>query len=337
MIPPHKILKVAQSARQSFFDFLTKTDAGNRLMFSGRRVLGRLPVIDYGFPASISLETSGICNLGCIHCPSHHPYFALRAKKGELMPLSLFSRLMDEIDAHGTRILSLHKDGEPLLHPHIIGILDRVKKNQDHKVTLITNGHFLSAEIGQAILKSRIDIVLFSIGAGSRTFYEKVRGAGYVTVIDNIQRFLELRKYSAWKPAVIVQIICLPEYPEMKEEIRHFRKFWKNREVEVNVYDKLTWGILEAEPVKIKRYPCISLWRNIFINADGKASACCIDWDESLVIGDANRQTIAETWAGEKIRELRRIHREKNEDTLSLCRTCNYWSTVSRLSEYRTG
>jgi pyruvate-formate lyase-activating enzyme len=323
-----------QSFKSAFFDFLNNTNTGHWLLFRIRQVAGRLPAIDYHFPSSISIEIAGLCNLSCVHCPSHNPVFSERAAKGSIMELGLFYKLMDEIDASGPRLLSLHKVGEPLLHPGILDILKRVKTNQDHQVTLITNGHFLNGDVRRAVLDARIDRVLFSIGAGSESFYRKVRGPDFYHVIGNILSFLELCNDVPWNPEVIVQIINLPEYPEMQDEIRKFRSFWEGRNVKIVVYGKLTWGVLAAGEVNISRYPCLSLWRNVFINANGTASACCMDWDESLLIGDGNHESIKALWAGMPIRTLRQKHLMKQESEIRLCHMCNYWSTVSRLREY---
>ena len=55
-------------------------------------------------------------------------------RKYEHMDIDQFDQLMDEIDQWGERLVALHKDGEPLLHPKILYILDRVKKNINHNI-----------------------------------------------------------------------------------------------------------------------------------------------------------------------------------------------------------
>ncbi|PLX32354.1 MAG: hypothetical protein C0600_02880, partial [Ignavibacteria bacterium] len=102
------------------------------------------------------------------------------------MNLDLFQRLMDEIDAHGARHIALHKDGEPLLHPDIISMLERVKARHEHHVYLTTNAQRMEPNVIDAILRARIDTVNFSIGAASEEFYGKVRGCGFKRVIENI-------------------------------------------------------------------------------------------------------------------------------------------------------
>jgi radical SAM protein with 4Fe4S-binding SPASM domain len=328
-------VKLFLEIKDKLFYFLENTDIGEGLVVYVKKKLGRLPVVDLSFPTSINLEITSLCNLSCIHCPSHLSSAVKNRKPHGLMTMGLFSKAMDEIDSHGITRLALHKDGEPLLHPEILTILSRVKQNQSHFVTVITNGQLLTDEISDALLNNHIDSIMFSIGAASRSFYEKVRGSGFELVSDNIQRFLKKCEKYQPQPIVTVQIINLPEFPEMEAEIRQFKNFWKRKPVTVMVYDKLNWGLFDSDVSKIERYPCPSLWRNMFVHWDAKVSACCIDWDQSLVIGDLNEQTIAEIWSGDEIRAYRQAHVNKHFSAYKLCKRCNYWSTISRLDMKR--
>lgn len=321
---------ITELKRQLFY-LLEKTNFGEGLVFFIKKRLGKLPEIDLTFPTSVNLEISSICNLSCVHCPSHHKSFKSRSKVHGLMKIEVFNKAMDEIDSHGTTRLALHKDGEPLLHPEIITILSRVKQHQPHYVTLITNAHFLTDEMGDAILNNRIDNIIFSIGAATHSFYEKIKGAGFDKMIDNILRFLKKREDFHPAPTVTVQIISLHEYPEMKEEIRQFIRFWKGKSVTVRIFDKLNWGVFDIAHDSVKRYPCPSLWRDLFVHWDAKVSACCIDWDQSLEVGDFNEHTLAEIWSGHKIQQYRQAHINKQFASLSLCEKCNFWSKISRI------
>ncbi len=313
--------------------YLEKTNIREELVFQVKKALRRLPAVDLRFPTSVNLEISSLCNLACVHCPSHLHSTIKNIKSHGLMSMALFNKAMDEIDANGTIRLALHKDGEPLLHPEIVTILHRVKQNVPHFVTLITNGQLLTDEITDALLINHIDSIIFSIGASSRPFYEKVRGSGFELVLDNIRRFLLKIEKHQIKPRVTVQIINLPEFPDMKEEIERFKKFWEGKPVSVMVYEKLNWGVFNSGIAKMHRYPCPSLWRNLFVHWDANVSACCIDWDQSLVVGDLNENTISGIWSGDKIRALRKAHVDHEFSAYKLCRQCNYWSTISRLGK----
>lgn len=323
------------SIRNNIIKPLGDTAAGHEFIYQAKRITGRLPKPDYSFPQHISLEISSLCNLACVHCPPQSFEFKEYHRRKGNMEVSLFDQIMDEIDKQGDRHIALHKDGEPLLHPEIRYILKRVKKNREHTVYLTTNAHRLSPEIAKEILSNEINVINFSIGANSPEFYSKVRGRGFELVMKNINRFLDLVKKSNWYPDILVQIINLPEYKEMKTEIDNFKKYWSTYNVKLQIWDKLNWGVYETRQSKIKRYPCYSLWKYIFVNSDGKVSACCMDWKQDLLIGDANTQTVSDIWKGLQLKELRQKHVDGAEDILPICDKCNYWSWLPRISNYK--
>jgi pyruvate-formate lyase-activating enzyme len=320
--------------KKTISENLRASNLGRELLFQYKRIAGKVPDPDIEFPELISLEIASICNLSCIHCPPHLKEFKNEVRKFGIMDIHLFKKLMDEIDLYGKRSIALHKDGEPLLHPKVIEILKRVKTNVNHTVYITTNAHPLKENISKAILENKIDVMNFSIGAASEKFYQKVRGKNFNRVIDNVKYFLDLRKISDWKPKVLVQIIRLPQFPEMEDEIKEFKKFWSDYDVELQIWDQLSWGVFESDANKLKRYPCYSLWESTFINSDGKSSACCMDWQQKLLTGDANINSIKEIWQGLQQQNLRKMHIQKIEDQLPTCPTCNYWSWQPRLKEY---
>ncbi len=314
---------------------LESSEPGRELLFQLRRLAGRLPRPDPEFPQLVNIETASVCNLSCIHCPPQQKDRSDQTRRLGVMELELFHKLMDEVDAAGPRRISLHKDGEPLLHPRIDEILARVKRVRGHEVYLTTNGNRLGEELARLVLNSGVDIVNFSLGAASPEFYAKVRGKGFLEVQENVERFLRLRSASPWKPRVIAQIIDLPEYPEMPAEIEAFRRHWGSRGLEVQVWGKLNWGVYDNEIRHRRRWPCYSLWESCTVNSDGLVSACCMDWRQELLVGDARASSLRDIWRGEALHALRLAHIEGRESELPLCAACNYWNWQPRLARYR--
>ncbi|MBN1782873.1 radical SAM protein [bacterium] len=320
--------------RRAFTKWLQASEAGRELLFRIKKTLKRLPEPDLEFPEAFGLEITSVCNLSCVHCPPHHPDYRHMHRKYGHMPMALFEKLMDEIDTHGPRRIALHKDGEPLLHPEIRSILKRVKARRDHTVYLTTNAHSLDESVQISLIENRIDHVNFSLGAATAAFYEKVRGPRFDRVIDNIRHFLNTVRESPWKPRISMQIIDLPEYPEMKAELRRFHALWRNEDVEIAVWKKLNWGVIQTGKSVFRRYPCYSLWEIMFVNSDGIVSPCCMDWTQALKTGNAAEQSLSGIWKGELQKRLREYHTAGREQELPLCASCNYWSWLPKLAEY---
>ena len=314
---------------------ITNYKLGFEIIFLMKKLLKRLPQPDYDFPISIHLEVSSLCNLSCIHCPPQMVELKALQRKYEHMDIALFDKCMDEIDQWGDRHLGLHEDGEPLLHPKIIYILDRVKRNNNHIVYLTTNAHRLDEEISNSIIKNKIDIINFSIGAYSAEFYEKVRGKGFDKVLKNIHSFLDLCKKSNWKTRIKMQIIDLPEFEEMQNEIINFKKYWKRYDVELDIWKKLTWSVLDGKQSPVRRYPCFSLWQYLFVNSNGVVSPCCVDWRHELAIGNAYEKSLKDIWLDQPLKNLRQYHIEGREKEIPLCKNCNYWSWLPKINTYR--
>jgi len=228
----------------------------------------------------------------------------------------------------------LHKDGEPLLHPNIEEILNRVKLNQDHLVYLTTNGHRLNKRINEILLENQIDIINISLGAATPEFYEKVRGRDFNRVIHNINCLLEDIKKAAWKPRIILQIIELNEFPEMKDEIKIFKQTWRIKGVEIAIWKKLNWGVFKENSNFSYRYPCYSLWESFNINSNNIVTACCMDWKQELVIGNITNKTIEEIWKDDLLRRLRMMHIKGEESKITMCDKCNFWAWQPKLMKY---
>jgi radical SAM protein with 4Fe4S-binding SPASM domain len=83
---------------------------------------------------------------------------------------------------------------------------------------------------------------------------------------------------------------------------------------------------LESQLPKIKRIPCIQLWRDFAISWDGMATVCCKDVLYKLVVGNIFESSIAEIWKNKHCEAIRQIHKTEKWDEIPLCRNCNEWN-----------
>jgi radical SAM protein with 4Fe4S-binding SPASM domain len=66
--------------------------------------------------------------------------------------------------------------------------------------------------------------------------------------------------------------------------------------------------------------PCIYLWREIFIEANGDVYPCCASDRQGLLMGNINESPLLDIWNNERYRLLRSTF--KNNDLLPACRNC---------------
>jgi len=281
-------------------------------------------LINYQYPINFNIETTNACNLNCKMCPrkdSNRPV--------GYMSFDLFKKIIDEAKKYSPIAFSLHKDGEPLLHPDLFQMIDYIKKsNPKNIVYLTTNGVLLDEKKSRKILESGVDRFNVSIGAAKKETFKKIKGVDALEKVEeNTRRFIELKKQERYKTETRVQIIKMKE---TIDEVDEFKNKWKKYPVQIHIWDFLNWGGAIKNELDLgktkKRYPCYALWFSPAINWDGRVSLCCIDWDNKLIIGNVNNQSLSKIWQGEKLKEYRKLHLQGKYNQIPVCDKCNYWS-----------
>ena len=117
--------------------------------------------ISFEFPLRFNIEPTNYCNLSCSMCPRE-----LNRPFG-YMNISLFQKIIDESILYGKRlIITLNKDGEPLLHPELSQMIKYAKdKKAAHKINFYTNGILLTEAKSVELIKSGLDTMHISVDA----------------------------------------------------------------------------------------------------------------------------------------------------------------------------
>lgn len=298
-----------------------------RVGFVRRMVLQRK--ISFDFPIRFNIEPTNYCNLSCSMCPRE-----LNRPFG-YMDVSLFQKIIDESILYEKRlIITVNKDGEPLLHPELPKMIKYAKdKKAAHKINFYTNGILLSETKSLELINSGLDTIHISIDAFSKGTYKKIKNIQKLEVVEeNVKRLVGLKKKLRSKaPLVIVKII---HTPDTQSEIKPFINKWKDIADFVEIGEFHTWdGTLNGSssfnpnnsPNGINRYPCTFLWYNPVILWDGRVTTCCVDYQGKGIIGDIKENTLAEIWQGDALQKIRRAHLEGLYNTIPLCSKCQFW------------
>lgn len=113
------------------------------------------------------------CNLACRHCWMG-PKFDSTGNHYATLPVDLFETAISEAKPLGLSGVKL-TGGEPLLHPHIIRLLEIIRREK-LKLTIETNGILCTPEIAVEIAKSPKRFVSVSIDGIDAETHEWVRG-----------------------------------------------------------------------------------------------------------------------------------------------------------------
>jgi len=289
------------------------------------------------FPRRINIETTSICNLDCVMCPTQS-----KARPDGTMTMALFEQLAREIAIHGADIVWLHAWGEPLVDRWLFDRIAYIKQFSSIKnVVISTNATLLRGEKAIHLARSALDTVVFSLDGTTPQTYEAIRrGARFHQVMENVRQFLQVRReLNGRGPRAVFQIIAMRE---TVEEIEAFRRQWQPY-LEPGDYIHIkgfnTWAGRTTDRGLPQRgidfrVPCTAfLWDALTILWDGTVVPCCFDVDGQMVIGRYGEQTLEQIWKGDALAAIRARHRARDFSVLPLCAACQH--THARLNSQR--
>lgn len=287
------------------------------------------------FPRRINIETTSICNLDCIMCPTQS-----KARDEGTMIMELFKRLADEIARHGADIVWLHAWGEPLVDKFLFERIGYIKQYASIKnVVISSNATLLRGEKITHLAESPLDTVVFSLDGVKAETYEAIRrGARFHSVMENVRQFLQARG-NGRGPRAVFQIIAMQE---TVEEIEEFKRQWQPHLQDgdyIHIKSFNTWAGRTKDrglpQVGVDfRVPCTAfLWDALTVLWNGTVVPCCFDVDGKLTLGRFGEQSLEAIWNGPALAELRREHCSLDFTHLPLCAACQH--THARLNTVR--
>lgn len=297
-------------------------DRFKRLIWLRRLYLKTVLPLD--FPIIMNIEPTNRCNLACTMCP--------RAESGR--PLAdlewgVFERLCDELAVEGPiRRVFLQKDGEPLLHPRLAEMVERLKvKRAANSVAIITNGTLLTSRRFEALAAAGLDDLIISLDAVDPTAYASLKGADrYAEVVGNIEAALAIKRSKGWrKPLIKARMVDRAGHAA---EVEAFRRRWEGVADAVDITPYHTWigAVDDCRTYTVRdRYPCSLLWYTGIVNADGTVSPCCIDYSCRGVLGRLGEGGFKAIWNGAALNRLRRQHLLRRYGETAICGPCDYW------------
>jgi radical SAM protein with 4Fe4S-binding SPASM domain len=287
----------------------------------------------FGMPLSVSMELTNICNLRCPECSSGSG--RMRREKG-YMDLGLFKKVMKDLSPYLYNT-NLYFQGEPMLHPHFFSFLS----NSTHTHTIVsTNGHFLSEENSEKIVRSGLNKLIISLDGIDQETYSSYRINGNVgTVINGIKNVSDaVKKFGS---SLKIEIQCLVNKVN-ESQLSQIKDFADKSEVKLRmksmqITDSKDIGSWLPLNGKFSRYRlkdgeyvgknslpdrCARLWFNPVITWDGKVIPCCFDKDAEYIMGDLKQDSFRDIWDGPKYRIFRKSILS-GRSMIEICRNCS--------------
>ena len=273
------------------------------------------PNINLLGPLCVDIELAAICDLACPHC--FREYILTPDK---IMNFDLYKKIIDEIKILEVPSIKLNWRGEPLLNSKIDKFIEYAKLSGILEVSINTNATHLTEEMARKLIKSGLDLIIYSFDGGTKKTYEKMRPGRFESnkfekVYKNIENFSKIkRELNSYFPITKIQMVLTEE---TRKEINNFYELFNSivNDVTVTPYserggnleklkdhqkqklfdylkknnlpDDTPYMIDGNGKIKIskERKPCNQIFQRLMVTYDGRVAMCCMDWGAQHCVG----------------------------------------------------
>ena len=176
-------------------------------------------------PLCIDIEVAAVCDLACPHC-----YRQFISTPDKIMSKNLAFKLIDQASNLNVPSMKFNWRGEPLLNPFLPEIIDYAKQKGILETIINTNATMLDEKMSEKIIKSGLDLLIYSFDGGTKKSYEKMRPGrfkknNFENVYSNIKNFEKIKKNlnSSFPRTKIQMVLTDQTYNEQKEYFSLFK------------------------------------------------------------------------------------------------------------------
>jgi len=250
------------------------------------------------------------------------------------LPFADFEKLIQDASDFPDpfKVLRLYKDGEPLVNKRLPEMIRLAKESQLFQmVDTTTNGALLTHEKSEALISAGIDLINISIdGLDSNQLLHFAKAkVNYPTFVENIKYLNEIKNSCKIVIKTTSEIIGKDREEEFysifgdicdRIFVENTSPCWPNFDVEERMDIKITEGLYGNEIVE--QTACPYIFYSISVNSDMKVSACFVDWERDLIIGNLRTNSLKDIWESAELNAHRLAHlsgRRKEHKTCGGC------------------
>jgi len=270
------------------------------------------------FPDHVDIELSTVCNMKCPMCYTLTDDYLMNVKQ-QLMSYELFQKIINECSGHRIFSIRLSLRGEPFLHPDIIKIARYAKESNIKEVSSLTNMLSLTPDMFEELVKMRFDWLTISFDGLGETYEEIRKPAKFDEAYRKIKEFKKIKdRYKSVKPVIKVQTI----WPAIEDDPEAFYNAMEPY-ADLVVSNPLSENFGNVKYEYVDTLMCPVLYQRIVVTPSGEVILCANDDYSKVIVGDVNKSSLQDIWLGDKMNEIRKIHKNfggyKNIDC---CREC---------------
>ncbi len=319
------------------FDLKRKVMHGEK--FSREFLLEKFEEYRSPNPVVYNIETTNACNMRCEMCPRT----TMMTRPIETMPADVFAKVISQlrpwsleewetwqtfvedkylIDRNDMsenhfflhvipRVIVLHGYGDPLLDKNIPDYVDLMTK-QGLMSYFSCNPANINMERTIETFQNGLNYVKYSIESVDDLRHKEVRGlqSNFTDSYRKIVQLLDLKAQRNLKTTIVITMINLNKSWQ-QEEFERLKDAFKGMDVYVYIksQDQQWYEDNKNQTQSIHWLEfCQFPWSSMTIKSNGESVECVEDFNNEIILGNSQTETLYDIWNGEKYKKFRLDH-----------------------------
>jgi radical SAM protein with 4Fe4S-binding SPASM domain len=290
-------------------------------------------------PFVYNIETTNACNMKCEMCPRT----TLMTRPVVTMKKELFSSIVNQLrpfhDLEWNRwirfceltygipengmsenhfflyvipkVIQLHGYGDPLLDKNLPDYI-RLLHQKGFYSYFSCNPANINISATEKMFQNGLDYIKYSIESVSDMTHKRIRGtqSDFTQSYDKIIDLLDIKSEQNYQTTIVITMLDLNR-PDQKEEYQKLKDAFKGEDVylylkseDTQWYRKDYHGTNSIHWLEFCKHP----WMSMTIKSNGEAAMCMEDYNNAIVLGDANKESLVDIWNGKKYQQFRKYH-----------------------------
>lgn len=209
------------------------------------------------------------------------------------------------------KVIQLHGYGDPLLDKNMPEYI-KILSNKGFVSYFSCNPANINMEKTREMFECGLDYIKYSIESVDDERHKEIRGSAsnFSESYENILKLLEIKKENNYHTTIIITMLDLNNSWQ-QEEYEKLEKGFKGLDVYIYLksedqqwYREDYHGTKSVHWTEICKHP----WMSMTIKSNGEAAMCMEDFNNEIILGDANNESLYDIWNGDKYNQFRRDH-----------------------------
>lgn len=290
-------------------------------------------------PVVYNIETTNRCNMRCKMCPRT----TMMTRHNEDINRETFLNIVNQIRPHSAeewekwkkfceetygiyenemsenhfflyiipKVIQLHGYGDPLLDLHM-GEYVKILHEKGFYSYFSCNPSNINLERTKEMLDNGLDYIKYSIESVNDEEHKKIRGeaSNFSESYKKILQVLDYKHENKLNTTIVITMLDLNRQHQ-KEDYEKLREAFKDLDVYIYLksedcqwYRKDFHGTNSIHWSEICKHP----WMTMTIKSNGEATMCMEDFNNEIILGDTNKQSLKEIWDSEAYCTFRYQH-----------------------------